>query len=164
MSASFSSRKLMTTCDTPSDELDRSSSMPLMVFTPSSILSVISVSTSSGAAPGRRVVTMTVGKSTFGKRSSPRRVKAKAPTTVRDRMMTVANTGRRTERAASHCMTESQKKASGLLDFDDLTVGQPALRIVGDDVTSRHPGCELDPIPDGLAGSDDAFLNLVALD
>ena len=34
--------------------------MPLMVLTASSILSVISVSTSSGAAPGRRVVTTTV--------------------------------------------------------------------------------------------------------
>ena len=61
----------MTTCDTPSDEVERSSSIPLIVLTASSILSVISVSTSSGAAPGRRVVTTTVGKSTFGKRSSP---------------------------------------------------------------------------------------------
>ena len=57
----------MMTCETPSDEVERSSSMPLMVLTASSILSVISVSTSSGAAPGSRVVTTTVGKSTFGK-------------------------------------------------------------------------------------------------
>jgi len=46
----------MKTCDTPSDEIERSSSMPLIVLTAPSILSVISVSTSSGAAPGRRVV------------------------------------------------------------------------------------------------------------
>ena len=58
-------------CETPSDEVERSSSMPLIVLTASSILSVISVSTSSGAAPGSRVVTTTVGKSTFGKRSRP---------------------------------------------------------------------------------------------
>ena len=74
----------MTTCDTPSDEVERSSSMPLIVLTASSILSVISVSTSSGAAPGSRVVTTTVGKSTLGKRSSPSRVNANAPTTVSD--------------------------------------------------------------------------------
>ena len=60
------------TCDTPSVEFERSSSMPLTVLTASSILSVISVSTSSGAAPGSRVVTTTVGKSTLGKRSRPR--------------------------------------------------------------------------------------------
>ena len=42
----------MMTCETPSDELERSSSMPLMVLTAPSILSVISVSTSSGEAPG----------------------------------------------------------------------------------------------------------------
>jgi hypothetical protein len=50
----------------PSDETERSSSIPLMVLTASSILSVISVSICSGAAPGCTVVTSTVGKSTFG--------------------------------------------------------------------------------------------------
>ena len=95
----------MMTCETPSDEFERSSSMPLIVLTASSILSVTSVSTSSGAAPGSRVVTTTVGKSTFGKRSRPSRVKAKAPMTVSESVMTVANTGRRTEMEASHCMT-----------------------------------------------------------
>ena len=104
MSASFSSRNEMMTCETPSDEVDRSSSIALMVLTASSILSVISVSTSSGAAPGRRVVTTTVGKSTLGKRSRPRRVNANAPMTVSDRMRTLAKTGRLTEIAASHCM------------------------------------------------------------
>ncbi len=104
-SPSFSSRNATMTCETPSDEFDRSSSMPLMVLTASSILSVTSVSTSSGAAPGRRVVTTTVGKSTFGNRSSPSCVNAKAPMTVSDRVMTVAKTGRRTEMDASHCMT-----------------------------------------------------------
>ena len=42
----------MMTCEMPSDEIERSSSMPLMVLTASSILSVISVSICSGAAPG----------------------------------------------------------------------------------------------------------------
>lgn len=67
----FSSTKRMTTWETPSLVIDVISSMPLIVLTASSIFSVISVSTSSGAAPGRRVVTTTTGMSTFGKRSSP---------------------------------------------------------------------------------------------
>ena len=95
----------MMTCETPSDEFERSSSIPLIVLTASSILSVTSVSTSSGAAPGSLVTTTTVGKSTFGNRSSPSFVKANAPTTVSERVMTVAKTGRRTEIEASHCMT-----------------------------------------------------------
>ena len=61
----------MITCEMPSDDTDRSSSMPLMVLTASSILSVISVSICSGAAPGCTVVIRTVGKSILGKRSTP---------------------------------------------------------------------------------------------
>ena len=72
MSASFSSTKVMKTWEMPSEETERSSSMPLVVFTASSILSVISVSTSSDAEPGKRVVTVMMGKSILGKRSSPR--------------------------------------------------------------------------------------------
>ncbi len=48
--------------------------MPAIVLIDSSILSVTSVSTSSGAAPGSRVMTATTGKSIRGKRSTPRRV------------------------------------------------------------------------------------------
>ena len=66
MSAFFSSLKLTTTCETPSDDVEVSVSIPLMVLTASSTLSVTSLSTCSGAAPGRRVVTTTVGKSTAG--------------------------------------------------------------------------------------------------
>jgi hypothetical protein len=84
----------MMTVETPSEEVDRSSSIPLIVLTASSILSEISVSISSGAAPGSLVVTTTVGKSTLGKRSRPRRENENAPMTVRARMRTLAKTGR----------------------------------------------------------------------
>ena len=67
----FSMTNVTMTCETPSVVTERSSSMPLMVLTASSTLSVISVSTSSGAAPGCVVVTTTTGKSTLGKRSTP---------------------------------------------------------------------------------------------
>ena len=106
-SAFFSSLKPTTTCDTPSDEIDVSVSMPLMVLTASSIWSVTSLSTCSGAAPGSRVVTTIVGKSTLGNWSIPSCANEKTPTTVSERIRTDAKTGRRTQSAASHCMTVS---------------------------------------------------------
>ena len=69
----FSSWNWMKTCETPSVDTDRSSSMPAIVFTARSILSVISVSISSGAAPACLVVTVMIGKSTLGNRSTPSR-------------------------------------------------------------------------------------------
>ena len=49
------------TSETPSLDVDRSSSTPLMVLTAPSILSVTSVSISSGAEPFEVVVTTMVG-------------------------------------------------------------------------------------------------------
>jgi hypothetical protein len=71
MSGFFSSRNVMKTCETPSTEVERNSSMPLMVFTAPSTLSVISVSISCGEAPGLITVTVIVGRSILGKRSTP---------------------------------------------------------------------------------------------
>ena len=62
----------MMTSDWPSDEVERTSSTWLMVLTASSTFLVISVSISSGDAPGLAMVTSTVGISTLGKRSTPR--------------------------------------------------------------------------------------------
>src|SRR4030095_16784113 len=93
------------TSETPSDEVERNSSMPLMVLTASSILSVISVSTSCGAAPGSRVVTVMVGNSTRGKRSIVSRLYEKTPSTISVMISIVAKTGRRTHISASFCMT-----------------------------------------------------------
>src|ERR1043166_2180836 len=154
-SVSFSRTKLMATCEIPSEEVERSSSMPLIVLTASSILSVTSVSICSGAAPGCTVVTSTVGKSIFGKRSTPRRVNENAPMTDSDRMRTVAKTGRLTHRAANHCMA----LPLNLRAVDELR-----------DV----PGCDalagleslgdLHDVAGGLAGRHDAFFDAVAVD
>jgi len=57
-----------------------------------------------GAAPGCTVVTVIVGKSIFGKRSTPSRVNENTPMTVSERIRTVAKTGRLTHSSASHCM------------------------------------------------------------
>ena len=56
---------------TPSLLWERSVLTPLIVLSASSIRSVTSVSTVSGSAPGRTVVTVTIGKSIFGIRSMP---------------------------------------------------------------------------------------------
>src|SRR6185295_16522292 len=156
MSPSFSSRKAMMTVETPSDEVERSSSMPLMVLTASSILSEISVSTSSGAAPGRRVVTTTVGKSTLGKRSSPSRVNENAPMTVSARMRTLAKTGRLTEIAANHCMTTST------FDLDAYAVRQLSARIGRDPLARLDAAGELDAVADLFPERHDPLFHLVA--
>ncbi len=61
----------MLTCETPSTELERSWSMPLIVLTAPSSALVISLSICSGDAPGLVTVTETVGRSMFGSRSTP---------------------------------------------------------------------------------------------
>src|SRR6266498_2624492 len=63
-----------------------------------------SVSISSGDAPGRFVRTLTVGRSTEGKRSTPSRKKLAAPTTTSDNTIMVAKTGRRIQISASFCI------------------------------------------------------------
>jgi hypothetical protein len=104
MSAFLSSRNWTKTCETPSTEVERSSSMPLMVLTAASILSVTSVSISRGLAPGLTTVIVIVGKSIFGNRSTPSEKNEKIPTTVNDKINIVAKTGRRTHISANFCM------------------------------------------------------------
>ena len=78
--------------------------MPEMELMDSSSLSVTSVSTCSGEAPGSTVLTITTGKSMFGNRSTPMPRMLAIPTTTSARMSTQVNTGRRTEIAANHCI------------------------------------------------------------
>ena len=59
------------TIEMPSLVVERSSSMPEIVLTTSSIGLVTPVSISSTLAPGSVVVTVTTGKSTLGNRSTP---------------------------------------------------------------------------------------------
>ncbi len=106
MLTSFSRTNVTNTRLRPSTDVLRSSSMPLTVLIDSSSLSETSVSTCSGAAPGTIVVTVTTGKSIFGKRSMPSFRYEKRPMTVSKRAMTVAKMGRLTQMAASHCMAD----------------------------------------------------------
>ncbi len=99
-----SSLKVAMTKEVPWLEIERNSSIPSTVLTTSSICCVINDSTSSGAPPGRPVRTLTVGRSTEGKRSTPRRKKLAAPTTTSDSTIIVAKTGRRIQISASFCM------------------------------------------------------------
>ena len=94
----------MKTCEAPSTEVERNSSIPLIVFTAPSTLSVTSVSISWGEAPGLITVTVIVGKSILGNRSTPSALKENNPTTVRLRIIIVAKTGRWTQISASFCI------------------------------------------------------------
>src|SRR5215213_2667541 len=152
---SFSRTKVTYTCETPSLDTDRSSSMPLMVLTASSILSVMSVSISSGADPGRRVITAMVGKSTFGNRSTPSWKYPTTPRTRTTRTSTVANTGRRTEMLANHCMANSLHAGA----VDDGLVGS------GHDAFTRTEAfqdCDLVAVRG--AGEHHAFLDRTVYD
>jgi hypothetical protein len=63
-------------------------------LTAPSITSVTSVSISAGADPGFEVEIEIVGRSIFGKRSTPSVKKLNPPTTVKNITITVAKTGR----------------------------------------------------------------------
>jgi len=65
--------KVTITTEAPGPEIDRSSSIPSTVLTASSMRLEIPVSISSAEAPGSRVRIETVGRSTEGNRSTPRR-------------------------------------------------------------------------------------------
>src|SRR5262245_6029691 len=155
--ASFSRTKATITCDTPSDEFDVSVSMPLMVFTASSILSVTSVSICSGAAPSRRVVIATDGMSTLGKRSTPRRVNANSPTTTSERIRTQAKTGRLTQSSASHCMTSAPDLHAGVV-LETLEAA------CDDPIVHAESGRRLDLIAFRLSNRDQPFLDVIADD
>ena len=91
---SRSSVKLIVTREPPWSELARSSSMPLIVLTASSMRLVIVVSISSALAPGRFACTETTGASVFGIRSRPSDSYDTAPRTMSAAVIMMANTGR----------------------------------------------------------------------
>ena len=79
--------------------------MPLMVLTAPSILSVTSVSTSSGAAPGEPRDDDHRGKVDLRKLVDAELFVEDAAHNQDDRLSTVAKTGRLTQISASHCMS-----------------------------------------------------------
>jgi len=95
------------TRETPSSVVERISSIPLTVLTASSMGLVTRASVSSGAAPGRNVVTITVGTSTLGKRSTPSRMYENHPSTTSTPTNIVAKTGRRTHKSAKNTTVTS---------------------------------------------------------
>ena len=114
----------MMTCDTPSEEFDRSSSMLLIVLTASSILSVISVSTSSGAAPGRRVVTTT--RATWTRHATTADDAGGEPYIVD---LTQDDIARALDAAAAVGDDRIQRKTSGRVDPDRWTHGSAESRM-----------------------------------
>src|SRR5215213_8332476 len=162
-SAFLSRRNVMKTCETPSTEVERSSSMPLMVLTAASTLSVISVSTSCGPAPGLTTVTVMVGRSIFGKRSTPSVENEKTPTTVSDRINIVANTGRRTQISANFCMAALSYESVRLLSDRD-PVGELLDVRGGDELVRLDVPLNLDEVAVLPADRDEALARDAVLD
>ena len=85
---------------------------PLIPATASSTFCVTSDSTSSGAAPGKTMATLTNGKLTSGKRSMPRRPSETSPSTTKLRIAIVAKTGRLMDVSEIHMTSATQEKRS----------------------------------------------------
>ena len=100
-SMSRSRVKVIVTREFPWSDDARSSSMPLIVLTASSMRFVIVVSISSALAPGRFAWTDTIGASVFGIRSRPSDSYDTAPSTMSAAVIMIAKTGRRTLTSAS---------------------------------------------------------------
>ncbi len=96
--------KVTMTIAVPGPEIERSSWMPWIVLICSSSFCATWVSISSVEAPGSSTRTLTVGRSTAGKRSTPSRNQLAAPTTTNAMTSMVANTGRLMQTSASFCM------------------------------------------------------------
>ena len=94
---SRSSTKRTVSVARPSAIRDWISSIPDTPLIASSIGSTTDDDISSGLAPGRSRVTLTVAGSAFGNRSTPRPRNEKVPRTTRDITSIVAETGRRTQ-------------------------------------------------------------------
>ncbi len=133
--------------------------MPATVFTASSNRCETVVSISSGEAPGRLARTTTVGKSTAGKRSTPRLKYAAAPTTTSDRTSMLAKTGLLMQISASFCMclyyfVISSGLLSGLPDCLDRLAANQVSRLHNDRITGGNPFRDFNLVSDFPAGFD----------
>ena len=154
---SCSSRNCTMTTETPSLVVERSSSMPSIVLTISSIGLVTPLSISSTLAPLSVVVMVTIGKSTFGKRSRPRRWNENQPRTTsamhehgrEDRAADAEVGERHGVTCAAHGVTVTGAPCSSLSRFEIATCS-PAFT---PSAISRRSSS-------GDAGADDALLGL----
>src|SRR2546425_10671848 len=110
---------------------------------------------------------MTVGKSTFGKRSTPSRVNENTPMTVSERIRTVAKTGRLTQSSASHCMKhlhgDPERVALHLLG-NLRSVGELRDVLRRDALTSFQALGNFHEIADPFAGRHDPLVHVIAAD
>ncbi len=111
-SMSRSSVNVMVQFAEPWLELQRSSSMPLIVLTAASIGLVIVVSISSALAPDRPARTLTVGLSVRGIRSRPSSPYENHPSTTSATLIMTAKTGRLTLTSASftECLLAARRR------------------------------------------------------
>ena len=110
ISRSFSKRNCIKTLDTPGADLDRTSSIPGMLFTAPSMIFVTLESTTSGLAPGKTVVTEISEKSISGERSIEIRLTDIKPNRTMTKLIITAKTKR---------LTDTSGKLILIYDFND---------------------------------------------
>ena len=113
----------MKTLDTPGADLDRTSSIPGMLFTAPSIILVTLESTTSGLAPGKTVVTEINEKSISGERSIDIRLTDIKPKRTMTKLIITAKTNR---------LTDTSGKLILINDFYDRRVSKKASTIFDD--------------------------------
>src|SRR5215467_16213081 len=124
------------TIATPGPQIERSSLIPWIVLICSSSRWASWVSVSSIEAPGSSTRTLTVGRSTAGKRSTPSRIQLAAPTTTNAMTSMVANTGRLMQTSASFC--------TALLGHGDGLAAREVSRHGDDGIAALEPVDDLD--------------------
>src|SRR5690242_1574841 len=129
----------------PGVEIERSSWMPWIVLICSSSFCVTWVSISSVEAPGSSTRTVTVGRSTVGKRSTPRRKYDAAPTTTSAITIIVAKTGRLMQTSASFCTRALPLGGHSL-------AGRQVAGLEHDRFAGLEPGHDLDAVVGAAAG------------
>src|SRR6267378_3043353 len=139
------STKVVITSALPGLEIERSSCTPWIVLICSSSFWVTCVSISSVEAPGSSTRTVTVGRSTAGKRSTPSRKYEAAPTTTSAITIMVANTGRLMQTSASFCTRGLPLGVDGL-------AGREVARLQHDALAGLEPGHDLDAVVGAPAG------------
>jgi hypothetical protein len=106
----------------PSIIMISNSSKPLTLLNCSSMGRMTWLVISSGLAPGNQTRTLTMGGSALGKRSTPRSRNEKTPSTTRNNISIVVNTGRRTQTSANVIVFFSYPH---LRDLEFATVALP---------------------------------------
>lgn len=121
----------MKTLDTPGADLDRTSSIPGILFTALSMILVTLESTTSGLAPGKIVVTEINEKSISGERSIEIRLADIKPKRTITKLIIIAKTKRLTDTSGKlisiHYFYDGRVSEKASAVFDDFIIERDTL-------------------------------------